>query len=362
MTIFQQHMQSRLAYSGVLLASALLLSSAASAEPSFGPQSSQKNVEWGFDFVEEFDGLQTWRPNYGGYVFDGYRMPKLSNGSNSPWVFYTGSQSSHTWIGGDADRPVWRGDKSLSIDLGTTGRGPSRLGIYFGGTGYTDFSLFYMVWIPKNMFPTSCEGGCAGGGGLGTYDGSRPYTYFASWKFNTFNIGCNGTQCPVNNTYGIHHAIPQFSQYNYTPNGLTMVYANSSELDRAIDAGVTLNDRLGDWFGVEFRIRNISSSQYRVNIWWYNKQGNAVHAMRDATFSIPSNAQGLPWDYFVFGGNNANSWSWGPTMQSHYYVDDFIIDNGAKGQIGPRYFSKIGAKQEMAPPSPPPSASGTQQF
>lgn len=337
----------------------------------FEAQSSKRAAEWGFDFVEEFDGLQDWVRTGANEmnVHDSSRMPKLENGGDSAWGYYSnwgGPAPLQPWIGGGKNRPVWRGTKSLSIDLGGTSYGPSRFGLQLG-QGYKDFNLFYMVWIPKNMFPTSCEGSsCTGGGPIGTYTEGRPYTYYASWKFNTFNTDCGSAHCTgMNDTYGHHRTIPSIVQYNYGANpGLTISNGNAGtsagSYTMAADGSRNLNGLLGDWFGVEFKIRNIGNdTQYEMDIWFYDKNGNATHAMRSKAFPITAGGKGV-WDMFFFGGNNANSWSWGPTMQSHYYIDDVIIDHGSKGQIGPRYFKRIGSSTTDMPPAPPANPSGAQ--
>jgi hypothetical protein len=143
-----------------------------SAQPSFGPQSSTKYLEWDFDFVEEFDGLAEWVSTEGkvGNVHDVSKMPKLENGSDSAWGYYscwTDETPPQKWIGAYGDNRVWRGDKSVAIDIGGA-RGPSRFGLFMGD-GYEEFYLFFMVNIPKNEFPTSCEGGdCKGNVGVYT--------------------------------------------------------------------------------------------------------------------------------------------------------------------------------------------------
>lgn len=327
-------------------------------------QSSNKAALWGFDFVEEFDGLQDWDQSgcrhynnrCGNRYDDNYAdlMPRLADGSKSPWGYFSvwnTVSSAYPWIGpAVGDRQVWRGSKSATIDIGESNRGPSRLGLYFANGGYRDFRLFYMLWIPNNMFPTSCVGAggsCSGGGALGVYTDGEPYRYFASWKFNTFNMQCETVNCfLVNDTYGLHATVPQIKQYNYTPNGLIIVNANNgggSGEGLANDDGVTTLDQfMGDWWGVEFRIRNVDNdTRYLMDIWVYDKTGHEALVMDGQEFSISEQAQGGVWDQFFFGGNNANSWIWGPTMQSHYYIDDFIVDSGEKGQIGPRYFAAI---------------------
>lgn len=355
-----------------LTASLLILSPLALA---FGPQSSTKAQEWGFDFVEEFDGLQDWdqsgcRHNGGqcGGQFDTIRperMPRIqSTGAQSAFGFFSVwsvETAAAPWIGSEtaSGRKIWRGTKSATIDIGETNNGPSRLGLHFG-EGYQHWSVFYMVWIPKNMFPTSCEGGsCGGGGPIGTYTEGLPYRYFASFKFNTFSIECNSSRCPVNDTYGEHTNVTVIKQNNYgTPPGLELSSSsqNYSEI-HADDGGISLDSRMGNWWGLEISIQNVSPSQYRQNIWVYDANGTPYHVLNNDLRDIPEEvAHGGNWDHFLFGGNNSNSWDWGPTMQSHYYVDDLIIDAGSKGQIGPRYFSAIGVT--AAPPSAPADISG----
>ena len=327
-------------------------------------QSSDKAQRWGFDFVEEFDGLQDWNQStcvwYGNDCGNRYDdrfpelMPRLADGRKGPWGYFSiwnRVASSQPWIGpASGDRKVWRGSKSLTIDIGATNQGPSRFGLYFANGGYRDFRVFYMLWIPKNMFPTSCEGTegrCAGGGPTGIYTEGQPYRYFASWKFNTFNMGCGTVNCPAvsNSSYGLHSTIPQIRQYNYQPNGLVINNSNDGgQFAYAIDDGrTTLNAFMDGWWGVEFHIRNIdNNTRYLMDIWVYDRHGQPAHVMQSKPFPITAAAQGHLWDEFFFGGNNANSWIWGPTMRSHYFVDDFIVDAGAKGPIGPRYFQAIG--------------------
>ena len=329
-----------------------------SAYAGFGPQSSTKAAEWGFDFVEEFDGLADWNQSSAGRLgnrFDDTAlalMPKLADGSTSAWGYFSlwGSPTGqpHNWIGTtqSGTRQVWRGTKSASIDIGETALVPSRLGLYFGATGYKDFSVFYMVYIPKNSYPTSyIDDGPSGAlQGIGVYTEGEPYTYYNSWKFNTFNTECNSTRCP-SGTYGSQHLVPHIKQFNYTPTGLIIQAENGpgDEVERATDVSTfILNPYMGQWFGVEFRINNNDTdTAYTLDIWVYDQAGNSTHTMQAKTFSLDQAAPGFSWDNFWFGGNNSNSWAWGPTMVSHYYVDDFIIDSGSKGRIGPRYFAEI---------------------
>lgn len=352
----------------------LLLLAIASSAVAFGPQSSNKAQEWGFDFVEEFDGLQDWNGSVVGRVGNQYaaagatqlsRMPKLANGGTSAWGYYSlwgeGNVSPHSWIGGTEGglRKVWRGTKSASIDIGDTANGPSRLGIHFDD--YNDLSVFYMVNIPKNNFPTSCTGNGCSSGGIGTYSEGSSYAYYASWKFATFNIGCD-VLCEGDG-YGKHWTLPHIKQYNYGPNGLILQVVNGHNSNTGLaygtNSGETLDQFMGGWFGVEYRLRkNLDGTTYQMDVWIYSPQGEVQHVVQNTQFSIRAEAAGLGWDQFFFGGNNSGSWVWGPTMVSHYYVDDFIIDAGSKGRIGPRYFNAIGV-QNNALPSPAPGLTAT---
>lgn len=368
MAILNLNPQHKLA--GLILSVSLLGVSTLATSATFGNQSSNRASEWGFDFVEEFDGLQDWDQsscrNGTSPCGDRYdtinpeRMPKLGNGSQSAWGYFSvwnTAPAPAPWIGSEtaSGRKVWRGNKSLTIDIGSTNYGPSRLGVFMA-EGYTHWSAFYMAWLPKNMFPTSCVGGsCSGGGPLGIYEDGKPYTYFASYKFNDLVMGCPSSNCPG---YGEHPFVNQIRQRNYDPKGLTIDFdPRGTEIWPSIDAGKSLNHLMGDWFGFEISVENTNNNtQSRVNIWVYDKNGNAMHVLRDKVTTLPSNAYNSTWNQFVFGGNNANSWTWGPTMQSHYYVDDFIVDHGSKGRIGPRYFNLIGTLKTAAPPSPPGNA------
>lgn len=341
----------------LILIAIMVIPSLASA---FGPQSSTKAQEWGFDFVEEFDGLADWNQSAIGRVGNQYdadnlaRMPKLATGGTSAWDYFSlwgdGVTPAHSWIGGteSGTRQVWRGTKSATIDLGTTANGPSRLGLFLGDTGYQDISIFYMTYITKNQWPTSIDGA----GGVGTYTEGQPYIWVSSWKFNTLNMDCNSSHCPTHNTYGTDHLLTLLKHDNYDGGLVHIANPGSGTPERAND-GPTMNALVnGGWWGVEYRVtNNPERTAYTVQIWAYAPDGTQYKMMNGETFAIEAAAQGGSWDQFFFGGNNSSQWIWGPTMQSHYYVDDLIIDAGSKGQIGPRYFQRIGGLK--APPSHP---------
>lgn len=323
----------------------------------FGSQSSSFAADNGFDFAETFDGLQDWNLSSSGRLGNQWdstypdRMPKLANGNASAWGYFSAwsetGATPHNWIGTTAGgRQVWRGTKSLSIDMSGS-KGPSRMGLYFG-PGYQHFRFFYMVYMPKNMFPTSCAGGSCSNNSEGTYTEGQSYVYWQSFKLNTFSIACESARCPVSETYGLQTVVPHIKHRSYAPIGtaIEIQSGGTSAQQFAINEPVNLDSYWGVWSGVEFEVENISGNQYRLNVWVYDQTGNSRHMGNNIIFPInESSAYGQTWDHFFFGGNNSNSYSWGPTMQSQYYVDDFIIDAGAKGRIGPRYFDAIAQEQ-----------------
>lgn len=350
----------------------VLLSSTAMA---FGPQSSNKNLIWGFDFVEEFDGLQDWNqtscPGCGDRA-DAFPehvagMPKLENGSTSAWGYYSNwsssTQTSHPWIGGTTGgRQVWRGTKSLSIDHGSSAYGPSRLGI-FTTEGYDSVSFFYMLYLPRNLFPTRCYWpadpgvtvGCNSTGQLGGYVDGQPYVYFPFFKLNDTVMGCTATWCPDYGLWAIINNIERRADA-YPPGGLGMlVAAEGAPLMEAANGGAAsrIDNLMGDWFGLEIKNELINGkTQNRQNIWIYDRNGNQQHVLVDRVTAISSAAQSADWNMWVLGGNK--SFGDGVGLVGHHYIDDVIIDDGSKGQIGPRYFAAIA--QDNVPVSKPNAA------
>jgi hypothetical protein len=341
----------------LLLISNLCISTVYAA-PTFGNQSSNLNIEWDFDFVETFDGLDDWVRTEGriGNTDDVSKMPKLLNGSDSAWGYYSMWGDSRlppdNWIGAFGDNRVWRGSKSVAIDIGETAAGPSRLG-FFMGDGYDEFYLFFMVNIPKNEFPTSCLGGSCQAGATGVYTPGEDYTWYSSWKFTTFNIDCPSAMCPDRNTYSEYWSIlSHIKQYNYgSAPGIT-IHVEGDDGDQndkwASDGNMNLNAYLGDWFGLEYHVTQ-NSTTTDWDIWVYDSAGNATKVMDNKTWPTPADAQGRSWNQIFFGGNNSNTYVWGSTMKSAYYIDDVIVDDK---RIGPKYFSLI-STNSPAPPSPP---------
>jgi hypothetical protein len=362
---------------------------------SFGPQSSTFAADNDFDFAETFDGLEVWGPQLtegavGENPADDEKMPKLIGGGLSAWTFYSkfGDDQTTTtdnWIDEYGDNRVWRGTKSAAIDLDNK-RGPSRLGL-FADIGYEEkFYYFFMVNISKNQWPTSCpyesDGTTATGdescnsAAQGLYEEGQPYTNYASWKFMTFNYGCGFEECwdePGAGGYSpVFHQISHFKNWGtYTTDsarGITGPIVLGIQIKEEMQGGETdefvaghtqsqldgtIDDELGDWIGVEYSYtQDINGCTTGHDVWLYSKEGVARHVVdsaetglvpNGATFPTggcePGNPNGYTWDYFFHGGNNSNTYTWGPTMQSVYYIDDVIIDDK---RIGPKYFSIIG--------------------
>ena len=276
-------------------------------------------------------------------------MPKLENGDNSAWNYFSAWDDeipSQNWIGAHGDNRVWRGSKSLCIDIGGS-KGPSRFGLMMED-GYEDFYLFFMVNIPKNEWPTSCEGGSCQNGSMGTYTKGENYIWWSSWKFGNFDMNCSHPVCSDKGYSEIFYFTPHIRPYNYPPtDGLTIkVHSKLHVEDRyATDAGINLNGYVGDWFGIEYHILQ-QGTQTLMEIWIYDKFGNATKIMKPYNWQAPDDAVGKKWNRWFFGGNNSNTYKWGPTMQSDYYVDDFILDDQ---RIGPQYFDII--KDELNLPA-----------
>ena len=225
----------------------------------FGPQSSEKHQEWGFDFVETFDGLQDWRGTQSGSVTDQSDMPKLSSGSQSAWGWYSywgNMPTGHTWIANHGSDKVWgETGKSLCIDLDdeVQGKGPSRFGLYFGDgsptSGYEEIYIFYMVKIQKNQWPTSISDSK-----VGSYsESSFPnYAYFASWKFGTMNMGMSGVHNygGSSTTYSPYHIIPHIK-----PSGGKLCLKLEPYGVDNFSGDDSIENYIGDkWFGVEFQL------------------------------------------------------------------------------------------------------------
>jgi len=319
----------------------------------FGPQSSNKNIEWGFDFVETFDNLQDWQGNnredvtITKYPDD---FPKHADGLQSNWDYYSivATPSGKNWIAFHGSENVWGGSgKSLCIDLAkTVVDGPSRFGLYFGdGTpesGYDDIYIFHMVKIPKNEWPTHIDSST----GVGTYTAGEPYTWFSSWKFGTINMGMTGPH-EFNNElspYSPFHIIPHIKRYKFAPIfGLALILEPYGIPGGGHSGfwglGKGIEHLLPGWWGVEFHFKNFTEGAENftsMDVWIYDESGNSWKALDNTKVQNVSQPFSHKWNFWFFGGNNSRTYTWGPTMESPYYIDDFIIN---KSRIGPKYFA-----------------------
>ena len=330
-----------------------LTTSARSSNPKFGNQSSTAYLEWGFDFVETFDNLANWVNHDGrvGNVTDVSKMPMLEDGSDSPWGYFSmwsDHAQTQNWISNYGDNRVWRGKKSACIDFEGNG-GPSRLGLYFGdpsndhpeNTGYYDIYIFYMVNIRANNWPTHIDENK-----VGTYTPGVSYKWISSWKFNTLNMGAIAPHKYISTTdgrYSTYHIVPHLKADNYTQDGQIIVINSLSDGEKEIfpARGKSVDEYLNNWWGVEFHFRNVMEGDEQVtyqDIWIYGPDGQATQALTNERIVFETQSISNKWNEFYFGGNNSNTYTYGPTMQGDYYVDDFIIDDQ---RIGPKYFRII---------------------
>jgi hypothetical protein len=317
--------------------------------------------------VDTFDNLQDWTGAnfYGGKGnhYESETLPKKTDGSPSLWTFYAqwGTTSTSPWIGNFGTGTSVTG-KSAIIDIGSA-NGPNRLGMYFGNgsasSGYSDIYIFYRYKYPQNEWPTHTSGTCGGSGGndpCGVYQEGEGWTFWwTAWKMNTINMGCTGpnaaTQCGSAEPYSDYHIVPHIRQS--TINNLKYVLEPTG---KTLNASVTTSNipSRNKWGGVEFHYRNYVSggqSLTDMDVWDYDERGVATQVMNtvtnDYTGLQPSTDK---WNFFFLGGNNTESYGWGPTMHSGYYVDDVII-NGSR--IGPTYYSLLnGASDTTAPAAP----------
>jgi|SRR3989339_1623630 len=347
-------------------------------------QAWQEVLESQFDIVETFDDLQDWKGTKGspaaGNIFDLSDMPKKLDGSPSIWNYYscwTDVAPPQNWIGSFGSQYTWSGTKSACIDIGGLNYGPSRLGTYWGNNnpsnGYDDVYIFHMAKIPRNEWPTcigtlitanencgGAAGDCDGQNLCGYYTPGDPYQYIDSWKFGTLNMGCADVECDQYGTgavYSRFHIIPHIKSHS----GAVRIRIESNDADGAGRIGEWANRDYyiaGDtspakWVGVEFHFRNTKEGDTKYNytdVWMYDSDGTAYLVMDNWKREFVSQNESDKWNLFDFGGNNSATYEWGATMESPYYVDDFIV-NGSR--IGPSYFSLLKSSTDTAPPHPP---------
>lgn len=345
------------------------------ASGTFGRQSSDTYLVWGFDFVETFDNLQDWTGTGTQDVINPNDMPKLSDGTQGQWDYFSHwgtAPTTQKWIADHGTANVIGGSgKSLIIDLGdpsvvtglgsgiTSSKGPSRLGLYFGdgtpNSGYDDIYIFWRFKMAKNYFPQDSEGNLEWAQVNKFFAVSMGFTSPSVWNYNP---SPNGT-CHTN-TYSPGGYWP-YSPDNFSPNLKNSKYKcnfsplfdilsglNAWPATWAEENGCTYFE-FDKWVGVEFRFKrgNNYPDRATVQAWFYSEDGSETLIYENSNFELHFNTccDNQKWNRFFFGGNNSLTWTWDyNTMVSHYYIDDFII-NGSR--IGPKYF------QIISPPSPP---------
>ncbi len=370
-------------------------------------------VEYGFDLMETFDDIQDWtgsaRMGKSASVISSPDFPKRIDGSDTPFNAYDywvptdpGNDfiTDHRSHGGQIWDPNGIGvGKSVSIDMSHRGidglgdgvnRGPSRFGTYFGSTdgvngdktyGYTEMYVFYMVYMPKNWFPTYID---LENNRLGTYVEGDLYSNDATTgKHQTMAHGFirpwqhwegPGSGNPIeylgaNSTYGWFPNVSQWAIHDNQPKlrmGDISDYLDNTNPTAHPCCDEYNGDNVGNgygsviptdqWVGMEVRYKFNSNpliSDGEKSLWWYENDGTEHHIQTITDlFAIDSchYANGDKMNFFFIGGNNSATWLWGDGMVSAYYVDDFIINSS---RIGPTYFAKkIGGEiLDTTPPS-----------
>lgn len=292
------------------------------------------------------DDVMVWKN--GASIF-----PKHLDGSGSNWEFYSNwkPSSGNDWIVNHGSENVWGNiGKSMIIDLSNDGWGPNGFGLYFGDgsstSGYEDIYIFHMMWIPKNQWPKYIDHGNS----VGTYTEGQDYAYFWSWKSGLINIGMNDTHKynGSQNVYSPFHIYSHIkSEYAGAFNKkMSMVLEPYDDGKRYSywATGKAVHDILPEWWGVEYHFRNQSNVTY-MDVWIYDANGSSWQIINNKQVSYTSQPASHKWNDWFFGVNNSATYKWGPTMNSTYYVDDFIIHGS---RIGPTYFSLL---NNQPPPS-----------
>ena len=330
---------------------------------------------------------------------------KSSDGAPSMWCYYSKGNEhppsgERYWIHDFGEGTRWQTEgKSAVIDLSGI-NGPSRIGTYIGNgdtnSGYKDIYVFYMVKIARNQWPTECKKddgtsvSCIGGGPLGIYEEGKDYSYWAVWKFNNIGLGWNtckkwdGSVFDHEHRYGYTEIIPHIRLNNYGPlprldgkpeqkqnlilYASIITHENGPVQQSGKIAGEDINivesketavkwEGKGcavitdEWMGVEFHYKleePAGAGNGKMEAWIYNKTGEFLRSFYiEGVNYLPASENQHQFNKFFLGGNNSNSYSWGPTMEAPYYVDDLIISGS---RIGPKYFDLLGYDNANNPP------------
>lgn len=107
-----------------------------------------------------------------------------------------------------------------------------------------------------------------------------------------------------------------------------------------IDAFTNVRIPMDQWIGIEvhYKLNEPGKDNGIEEIWYYDANGKEHHLIAlTNVFNRAIALQGDAMNWFFIGGNNSNTFYWGPGMEPRFFVDDLIIDGN---RIGPKYFAK----------------------
>lgn len=346
----------------------------------------QSDLESHFDLVDTFDHYEDFTGTRLGNVYD--ELPtRLPSHSGSLLIDYYSYWSQTP----QSQKGVWLADfgaenritgKSAKIDMRDHGtgtplwnsqRGFQRLGWYVGNgspsSGYDECYVFFRVKMPANMFPTNRPGVNQ----FASYSPEEPYewtwikflqmsTGFSSAKVWNDEYGAN-SQRQFDTRYGDAEILLDFIESAGDNNylfGLRQCNFTGDVYDNWWDSGPVFQrgKHFDQWAAVEVRYKLSSTPEAEdgeFQAWIYDESGNAIEVINQkgilyrpysghvsyvgaySPYSLNPSSHKI--NKFVIGGNNSNGWYWwGESMESSYYVDDFIVDNN---RIGPIYFELL---------------------
>lgn len=346
----------------------------------------QSTLEGTFDIVETFDNIPDWHGtaayNPSGdtdWSTDPTDFPDQSAGSGriNYYSYWGASAATQDWIKNHGTSSVWQGTgKSMCLNEANEETGASRLGFYVGtlgsetpqSTGYWDMYLFFMVKIPKNIFPTSITS--ASPTPIGEYVEGQDLVW-TFMKLCAVNMGCPNTGKCADDGYPAAnysdfmvypHLTTASSEYqvriqNHTAlmdgGGGTLLAANSSSVSNTLHENIVA----GEWVGVELRTRNVlinndTDFETHIDMWFYDDEGTATQVVNDLTWANVLGSEEQPpepWNNIMIGGNNSNLFTWGTGMDADFYIDDVIVNDS---RIGPTYFTLLSEREsDTTPPT-----------
>lgn len=307
------------------------------------PEQSRAAIEYGFDIMETFDDIKDWR----GSVLNGMStnqpasdFPKRLDNSDTPFTMYSNwklrVESADDWIkdhrsnGGHIWDPLHKGTgKSLCMDISKRGYyglgdgknwGPDRFGLVFNGghwsddgtsweggsreNGYNEMYLFFMLWMPKQMWPTH-EEGRIGAADIGYYRGGEDYLgnnglkfldhghgfvypwvhgdgygsgseieYYGAkstygWHFDNTKLHPHNNQPELMEEYGDHHNLPSDGAPPRSP------CENEYRVKKYYYTNVEIPT--SQWVGIEVyhKLNDPGRDNGIVRMWYYEQDGTA---------------------------------------------------------------------------------------